>query len=286
MLAANGRLGSSLHSTFLSSPAERNQELCGNPNTVYMELADELSDLKALLSAFEFRGDWFLADLVLLGYCVEAEESAEAMELLLSTPQPHRALPLVRTAFESAQQGLVLATHENYGGIGARAWVHYQRRVARVIGEGIPARVSAIFDDRLGSMSKAWRNFYNEAHQTIDTARCAVEDYKKKPDNWLGSSFLPRQEKAYEMLSQALRKPDIAKAGSMNRSLYAALSLETHAAPRIQPSEIHIDTTGAILVKHSVRDLNTVRANARSCVAMSIRELVWSLNWRAALAAT
>lgn len=251
-----------------------------------MDLAEELADLESLLGSFEFRREWLLADLVLLGLCVEAAESAAALGHLLETPLPHRGLPLVRTAFESAQQALVLATHENYAEVGARAWVHYQRRVARVLGGEDKHRVTEIFARRLASMTEAWRSIYGEAESVLTTARADVEAHSKQPDNWLGSSFLPRQQKAYGMLSQALRRPALAKAGEENRALYAALSLETHAAPRIDPSEIRVDSTGAIQVRETARDLNMVRFNARACMAMSVRELVWALNWRAAVAAT
>ena len=69
-----------------------------------MNLQTEISELRQTQTTFEFRANTFLADLVLLGLSVEVEESARAVQSLIATDLPHRALPLARTAYEAAQQ--------------------------------------------------------------------------------------------------------------------------------------------------------------------------------------
>ena len=248
-------------------------------------MLQELTRLRRALEAFAYRPEWFLSDLSLRGFCLEAVESMTALQLLLPTNHAHRAIPLARLVFEAAQQGLVLATHEDYAHIGVRTWVYYRRRGSSLLCDGDNAATERDLDNRLQSMAAAWGSFYGQAGDEIARARKAVMTNKRRPDNWLGESFIPRHVKAYEICGNATGNTGLTQQWEKtNRDLYTAFSLETHAAPRIDVEEIRIDSSGAITVMEVPRNLDITRKGVTVSCAVSLRELTLALEYRAARA--
>ena len=82
-----------------------------------------LSEIADLRKRLEIRADLLPADLALTGLLDDLiEVSTAAIEL---AEQSTRAVyPLVRTAFESAQRIVALATDDDYLRVGTRAWLY------------------------------------------------------------------------------------------------------------------------------------------------------------------
>lgn len=249
-----------------------------------MDLTAELTGLQQAQGAFEFNAETFLADLVLLGLSVEVEESARAVQSLLATELPHRALPLARTAYEAAQQALVLATHEDYAEIGTKAWVFFERRVASKGGAESTEFTAVELDRRIAEMTRVWSGFYPSAFDFLQRALFAVTKLPKRPDNWLGEYFSERHRRAYERVFSARKMPPADGLAEINKALFHVLSLETHGTPRIQPRKVIVDKTGAIMIEELPRDLRSAGRNASTCAALSTRETTWALMWRSARA--
>lgn len=249
-----------------------------------MDLTAELSGLQQAQSTFEFRAETFLADLILLGLSVEVEESARAVQSLVATELPHRAFPLARTAYEAAQQALVLATHEDYAEIGTRAWVFFERRLASKGGAESKEDAAGELGRRIAEMNRVWTGFHPSASDVLWRAQLAVAKLPKKPDNWLGEYFTERHRLAYEMVFSARKMPPAEGIAEINKALFHVLSLETHATPRIHPRKVMVDKTGAIMVESLPRDLRSAGSNASMCAALSTHETTWALMWRSARA--
>jgi len=91
----------------------------------------QFSKLATLRERFEIRADLLPADLALAGLLDDLlDASSAAMELVQRSTRV--VYPLVRTAFETAQRVVALATDDDYLGAGTRAWLYYQYKDAAV----------------------------------------------------------------------------------------------------------------------------------------------------------
>ncbi len=96
-----------------------------------MQHLEHLAEFDEELAAFRCRPATLVADLVVLGFGRDLADTAHAIESFADSPRPHKAYPNARLAFELAQNIVVLATHEDYGAVGARAWVYFEDKDSR-----------------------------------------------------------------------------------------------------------------------------------------------------------
>ena len=91
-----------------------------------IDLRGRIEELASALSAFVCRPSSLIADLVLVALTTDLVETGLAVHETSGSALPHKGYSNARLAFETAQNLLVLATHENYELAGAIAWVYFE----------------------------------------------------------------------------------------------------------------------------------------------------------------
>jgi hypothetical protein len=230
-----------------------------------------------------------LADMVLLAFMNDVLESVQAgMGVLQLETIPHRAFPCIRTAFEAAQQALVLVTQEDYAFVGAKAWVYYCRRdkkwlaLAKPEGSGIQSKQDAEnwFEAKLQDIANLWDSVSNGQGKLVAQALIELEKQPRRPDNWLGKDLALAQDEAYRKIA-SLRKIQIDQSMSTtNRSIYGSLSRDTHTGLRIN-SEITFETyPNGIKASFLTRDNPFNFKTASTSAMLSVDEILMALEYR------
>lgn len=96
------------------------------------EAIAKLNHLSSVREQFLIRAELLPADLALVGLYNELREAAFLAVELCRLHAQSGAFPLARTVFEATQQIIVLATEEEYIGVGTRAWLYHLRKEKRV----------------------------------------------------------------------------------------------------------------------------------------------------------
>ncbi len=107
------------------------------------EALPKINHLDSVRERFLIRAELLPADLAFVGLYNELREAAFLAVELCRLHAQSAAFPLARRVFEATQQIIVLATEEDYLGVGARAWLYHlrkERRVAHFAGARWPRR--------------------------------------------------------------------------------------------------------------------------------------------------
>ncbi|MBW4481428.1 MAG: hypothetical protein KME14_02680 [Tildeniella torsiva UHER 1998/13D] len=262
------------------------------------ELFDSYSSLQNLQNAirilhksqkaFRFSANTLLADIALFGLAFDVLDSAYAVEILSETRLPHRGYPIARTAFEAAQQAMVLATQENYALAGARAWIYFCKKDSEWLaqscpeGSGINNREDAEiwFKEKLAEMLVTWGEFSPGKQILISNAVDLLNKQSRRPDNWLGQSMGSLQDEAYKKIAKFFGNDIVEGSVEMNRSIYSRLSKETHARARLEPVSFGLGADGFINVEFATRDTEVNSKSVSLSTALSVQEAAMSLVYR------
>lgn len=96
------------------------------------EANSRLGQLDTVRDRFIVRAERLPADLAVLWLCNEIREAAYSAVELRRLHAQSAAFPSARTVFEATQQLIVLATEDDYVGIGTRAWLYHRRKEKRI----------------------------------------------------------------------------------------------------------------------------------------------------------
>jgi hypothetical protein len=165
-------------------------------------------------SSLRYQPETLYADIALSGLTFDVIESISAVRVLANTQFPHKAYPTARTAFEAAQQAMVLVTHENYALAGARALIYFYKKDSRWLasskpdGSGVKSKEDAEqwFRNKIGQMAATWEDISPGKGQIIFEADKLLtqEEGKKKADNWLYRKMAHYQDQAYRKVAKFL----------------------------------------------------------------------------------
>jgi hypothetical protein len=190
---------------------------------------------------FQVRPRSLVADLVLWGLATDLLETGLAVEHTARSALPHKAYANARLAFETAQNLLVLATHEEYEIAGAIAWVYFEWKDAswraaaerKKAPDGLGPTEDQWLERRVDQVANVWSKVAKDQGGRLREALATVRrDRKKKPDNWLHENMTQRQHRAYVLFAAQNGKGSPADTAELNQAMYKVLCRETHAGPR------------------------------------------------------
>ncbi len=250
-------------------------------------LRNAIRTLSRIQRDFQFLADSLLADIALFGLTFDVLDSARAVEIIAETEFPHRAYPIARTAFEAAQQAMVLATQENYVLAGTRAWIYFCEKDSEWLGKACPEGsgvnskedAEKWFRDRLAEVTVMWEEISPGKRELIGEAKRLIgKDRNAK--NWLNQKMEEAQHPAYIRIGESLGQVVKGDSIEMNKSIYSRLSEETHARARLKPVSFRLGTDGLVDVKFASRDVGTNSQSASLVTAISALEAATSLAYR------
>lgn len=250
-----------------------------------------IGELEKGIKAFPYVPATLVADMALVGFAIDVVESAEAAVYLSRTNLPRRAFPNIRAAFESAQQVVLLATDNDYEFAGARAWVHYLQCDAAWLAEACPESsgvtnrddADAWYEHRTDEIANVWNSICPGQGRLIeDAVRALAPKNGQLPGHWLGVGVVRELQKRYELLAPVLGGQLAAESARLNRGIYAALSRETHARRRLDPSAIQHLVDGTINVHARGRNDEANRKSILGCLETSIMETLAGLSYQLA----
>src|SRR5688572_22974332 len=128
-----------------------------------MDLDARLAELEVELKAFKCRPSTLISDMVLIALTRDLVETGIAIHHILRSDLPHKAYANARLAFETAQNILVLSTHEDYDNAGPLAWVYFEGKdaawrseIARRKTGGKGPTEEEWLDARVDEMARIW----------------------------------------------------------------------------------------------------------------------------------
>lgn len=238
----------------------------------------QLKQLQSLRAEHGLRAATLVPDLAFIGLLDDTVDAAEAALDLLRTSRPYRAYSMARIAFEAAQRLLILATADDYVGLGTRAWLYYQAKDAALRGDDdASSEVPSIKDQLL----PVWKSHCPEAEAIMQRAGEALSRPRRKtPDNFLGEDLAAAVDRAYERIA-ADRKNDVPdNSAQVNRAVYRSLSRDTHACLRLEPSSIRIDSEGHVQVTARPRDPKVIRHAVHIALGPALVEAAAAVSYR------
>jgi hypothetical protein len=261
-----------------------------NTGNVGAHLTKDLLKLMEERDNFLCQPKTLLADMVLQAYVINVLESVQAATgILILRPNriPHRAFSLVRLSFEAAQQGMVLATQDDYAYMGAKAFVYYIRRdkkwllQAKPYGSGINNEDDAKiwFEDKLKDIANTWDSFSAGQGKLVEQARVELQKQGSRPDNWLGKDMALAQDEAYRKIASHL-KIDFDQLSMINRAHYSSLSRDSHAGLIINTDVTFENLPNGIKATTSPRDNDTNSKIVIETASESVFEIQMALNYR------
>ncbi len=253
-----------------------------------MDLLAHLDKLRAELESFSCRPRTLVPDLVLVALATDLLETGIAVLETAGSRLPHKAFANARLAFETAQNILVLATHEDYALAGCIAWVYFESKDAswRAALEqrqsGTSMTPDAWLDRQVREMGTTWNKFSpHQDHMLQDALARVRRDQKKKPDNWLHETMTARQHRAYELFSAADGGAAPADTVILNHKMYEVLCRETHVRPRLESfGIIHDRENDTIRIDILPRNAKTARRSVVGGTELSIAEGITALRWQ------
>jgi hypothetical protein len=255
-----------------------------------MELGQSLKELQIEIDLFVCRPATLVLDLVLMALAIDVLESADAAYYTTQSKLPHKAYSNARLAFEGSQQALVLATHENYPGAGARASVYFESkdafwRAALERKKGLRApnfTEDQWLEESVDRMSRIWDSMAEGQGTLLNDALSMLrKEAKKRPDNWLHENMAVRQHAAYALFAAAGGRSSPPETAQMNQVIYQTLCRETHARPRLDSIRIsHNRGSGSVQVQLEPRSPGSARMAVLAGTDLSVRETVAALRWQ------
>ena len=240
-----------------------------------------LEQLTALSQRLLIRADHLPADLTLLGLVEDLLEAASAVLALSESAASIVTYPLTRTAFEAAQRIIVLATDDDYLRTGARAWLYHHRKDMRIlrIDEGREA-AEAWFASAVGRLRDIWRAYCPDAEVILsqENDRLRANEVKRGPDNFMCQDLARLVQERYPR-ALATAGISLAELESMNRSIYAFLSRESHARLRVDPLGYRISADGSVTIIQRKTDDAAKQESALRCLDSSISEAIGALSY-------
>lgn len=255
-----------------------------------MDLKTAIAELDSELQTFTCRPRTLVPDLVLYGLALDVLESAGAVAYLEASSLPHRAYPNARVAFEGAQSALVLATHEDYERVGARAWVYFEWKDrawrSKLEQMTIPEDPAAAEKDWLAQdvakMAACWNSVSDGQGRLLFQALSNIRQQKERqPDNWLAEEMAPRQHRAYALIAASRGTRFDVDSAEVNEDLYIGLCRESHARPRFNSIAFHHDqSTGRIRIEADPRNVEQARQVVTTSTQFSVQETTEALRWQ------
>jgi hypothetical protein len=230
-----------------------------------------------------------LADLVLLAFMDDVLESVQAaMGVLQLKSIPHRASPCIRTSFEASQQALVLVTQDDYSFVGTKAWVYYCKRDKKWLSMAKPngsdinsdADVDTWFEQKLKDMTELWDKLSPGQGKLIEKAQQELVKQSSRPDNWLGKDMALAQDEAYRKIASSHDFQVDQKMSMTNRTLYSALSRDTHTGLRVDTVITFESYANGIKVSIAERDKELLLKSASTSAMLSVSEMLMALDYR------
>jgi hypothetical protein len=255
-----------------------------------MELTRQLEQLDSELRTFACRPSSLVADLVLVALATDLLETGLAVREASRTELPHKAYPNARLAFETAQNLLVLATHEHYELAGAVAWVYFESKDApwrseierAKSGNGVGPTDEQWLDTRVDQMVRVWNSVSPGAADVLQEALATVRrDRKKGPDNWLHQNMSDRHHRSYTLLATKGGNVMPADTAELNEKMYRVLCRETHVRPRLDSfGVIHNSADNTVRIDILPRNLDRARRAVVGGTELAISEGVAALRWQ------
>ena len=254
------------------------------------KVAAYLEELRGAIWAFPYAPSTLVPDITLVGFGVDVLESAAAAMELAETDLPHRGFPNARAAFESAQQVLLLSTDENYELAGARAWVHYVRRDANLLADactessGIKSDADADrwYRHKVHKMAAIWNSISpGQGRFMLEADRILSPSDR----HWLGVNVPKEIQRRYELLARVLGNRVPSDSVDLNRSLYTALSRETHARWRLDAFAVSHQPGGTIQVHFQARNTDASRRSVLGTVESALFETILGFAYQLAMRA-
>lgn len=245
------------------------------------EAAQCLAALSTLRQRFEIGAHSLPADLAVLGLLDDLLDSA-SVAIALTKEARRAAYPLVRTAFEAAQRIVALATDDDYLRTGARAWVYYQRKDASVLRKTKPDSADRWFETVMSQMRSVWAPHNRDAEALLREENTRLEENEKKhrTDNFMGTDLAPVVQARYDRVFKgSTLQADLQQ---VNRGIYAALSRDSHARLRIEPSGLKISANGIVEIVARAADDAGKRRTLLGCLETALIEATGALVFRLA----
>lgn len=238
----------------------------------------QLKQLQSLHAEHGLRAAALVPDLAFIGLLDDVVDAAEAAIDLLRTSRPYRAYSMARVAFEAAQRLLVLATADDYVGLGTRAWLYYQAKDEALrggddAGSGIPS-----IKDQLLTV---WTSHCTEAAAIMQREGEVLRRLRRgSPDNFLGEDLAAAVDRAYERIAADRKNDAPDNSARVNRAVYRSLSRDTHACLRLEPSSIRIDSEGYVQVTARPRDPKEIRHTVHAALSPVLVEAAAAVSYR------
>jgi hypothetical protein len=255
-----------------------------------MDLANRLDELKAELKAFTCRPSTLISDLVLVALGRDLFETGLAIQQATNSDLPHKAYSNARLAFETAQNILVLATHEDYQAAGAVAWVYFESKDAGWRSEvernrsasNVGPTEDEWLDRRVEQMARMWDSVIEGRGDLLRQALVSVRrDRKKRPDNWLHENMSRRHDRSYTLFARSNGNSFSAASADLNEKMYQALCRETHVRPRLDSfGVIHNRSDNTVRIDILPRNLEGARNALIGGTELAVHEGVAALRWQ------
>jgi hypothetical protein len=240
-----------------------------------------LEHLSALGERLVIRADHLPADLALLGLLEDLRGAASAVLALSEDAPSFATYPLARTAFEATQRIIALATDDDYLRTGARAWLYYHRKDARILrmDEGSET-AEAWLASAVGRMLDVWRAYHPDAETILsqEKERLQTNEGKRGPDNFMCQDLARLVGERYPRALPGMEMSP-AEVKRMSRSLYAYLSREAHARLRVDPVGYRISPDGSLTIVQRQANETERRETALRSLDSSIAEAIGALSY-------
>jgi hypothetical protein len=241
--------------------------------------ATQLSKLAALREQFEIRADSLPADVALAGLVDDLLDASSAC-IEWAERSTRVCYPLVRTAFEAAQRIVALATDDDYLRVGTRAWLYYQHKDASVRRKTDPEKADRWLAEVVSRMHDIWRPHNENAEELFADASACLKDAAKKrprpPDNFMSRDLADVVQERYAKIFGPGSDSDIKH---LNRGIYAALSLDSHARLRSEPASLTILPGGTVQIVPRRVDETARRRSLLNCLETSVTEAVGAVSY-------
>ena len=251
-------------------------------NPQFEEATEKLNHLSSIRERFLIRAELLPADLALVGLYNELRDAAFlAFELCHLHAQP-AAFPLARTVFEATQQIIVLATEDNYLGVGTRAWLYHLRKERRIaqLARGAEA-AHDWFQQQVLEIQRIWAAYNPSAEKILRDENTQLDTFQKNragADNFMGRNIGRVVEERYPKLAFAVGK-SAAELSELNAGIYAGLSRESHAHLRVDAAALRVEQDGTVSIIPGKADEETKNRLILGCVSSSLTEASGALSY-------
>jgi hypothetical protein len=246
------------------------------------EVLAKLSHLDSVREQFLMRAELLPADLALVGLYNELREAAFLAVELCRLHAQSAAFPLARTVFEATQQIIVLATEEDYIGVGTRAWLYHLRKEKRVahFARGADA-AQDWFEQAVREIQRIWATYNPDAEKILRHENAQLDAFQKnrgRADNFAGGNIGKIVEERYAKLAGAFGK-SAAELSDLNSGIYTALSRESHAHLRGELAALRVAPDGTVSIVPQKVDEASKNKLVLGCISSSLTEAAAALSY-------